>query len=249
MDGGVSQLLEFVNKTSGKNDSEVIKIIKEALEDEKVYVFAELLHCEAVEKIQSSPKNEKIINTLKLFSTGTYLQYKNDPSEFISLTDKMKKKLKLLSIISLCNQLTVCFYLFIVVYFLFYICEQLQSVPYSLLQSETDCCDVSEVESLIIEGIYKNIFRGKFDRRKECFQLELSAPRDTEDNDISDMIDILEGWQKQLNLLDTSLLNQKNELDNEASKEATKFDRIGTREQYRSSSSKEVTGEDFDDYP
>lgn len=123
MDGGVSQLLEFVNKTSKKSESEVIKIIKEALEDEKVYVFAELLHCEAVEKIQSSPKNEKIINTLKLFSTGTYLQYKNDPSEFISLTDKMKKKLKLLSIISLCNQLTVCFYLFIAVYFLFYIYE------------------------------------------------------------------------------------------------------------------------------
>lgn len=60
------------------------------------------------------------------------------------------------------------------------------------------------------------------------------------------MIDILEGWQKQLNLLDTSLLNQKNELDNEASKEATKGDRIGTRMQYRSSSFKEDTIEDFD---
>ena len=107
MDGGLKILLTFVENIKGKSGSEIETTILQALEHPDIFVFAELLHTAEVSELAAS--NEQLVNTLQLFSTGTYLQYLKQKNNFILLTKAMEEKLQLLSVLTLCTSLTVCF--------------------------------------------------------------------------------------------------------------------------------------------
>ena len=77
-----------------------------------------------------------------------------------------------------------------------------------MIQQETTLPDPSAAEALIISGIYKDIFRGKLDHKKQCFQVESCISRDIKPDQIRDFLQILDGWEEQLQKLDTNLSQQ-----------------------------------------
>ncbi|KAH7827210.1 putative COP9 signalosome complex subunit 7 [Monocercomonoides exilis] len=195
MDGGVSQLLEFVKQCEGKSGNALEPIIKGALEHPAIYVFSELTHCPPVEAFIESKANEKLINTLELFSYGVYLEYKNNSNKYIPLNDEMTIKLKHLTILTLCRDT--------------------RSISYKTIQSETDTPDLGKMETLVIDSIYRGIVRGKLDHDKQCFHVEASAPRDVPSERIPIMIEKLEEWLKQLESADDTIRQQLNHLNSE----------------------------------
>ena len=66
-------------------------IIERALKDKQVFVFGELLK---VKGIESSGKH---LTTLQLFAHGNWQMYLKNKSNYITLTEEMQKKLKMLS--------------------------------------------------------------------------------------------------------------------------------------------------------
>ena len=120
MDAGLQKLLNLVRQTEGKEGQDVADIVMEALEDPSIFIFAELIHSAAVVRLREAQTHEKVLNTLDLFSTGTFLQYQSDSGRYVQLTSVMEKKLKLLSILSLCSSQTV-YRFFSVILFLFII--------------------------------------------------------------------------------------------------------------------------------
>ena len=77
-----------------------------------------------------------------------------------------------------------------------------------MIQKETCSQNSSDAESLIIDGIYKDIFRGTLDHRRQCFQVEASTPRDTKDEQIDSFMTVLDAWNARLQTLDASLVTQ-----------------------------------------
>ena len=105
MDGGLNRLLSYVERTKDATEPEIVSIIQEVLAHQDIFVFAELLNTPKVASLED--KEKKLINTLRLFSTGTYIQYTQKVDDYIPLTEQMKTKLRLLSLLTLCASLTV----------------------------------------------------------------------------------------------------------------------------------------------
>jgi COP9 signalosome complex subunit 7 len=103
MDGGVTPLLEFVKQSEGKKDDALLKVITDALSHPDVFVFSELLFAPTVQAFAKSRPKHPVICTLELFCFRTYKDYLLTPKEFITLTPEMDKKLRVLSLISLCR--------------------------------------------------------------------------------------------------------------------------------------------------
>ena len=73
------------------------------------------------------------------------------------------------------------------------------------------------MEALIIDGIYRDLFRGKLDQKHQCFRVEASAPRDIQTSQIPDFLRVFDQWDNQLERLDLTLAEQINQLQEAAS--------------------------------
>lgn len=82
-------------------------ILEQAFSGNNVLVFGEFLAIPNVKKVaQSSPKHYA---TLELFAYGNWETYEKNKGNYITLTEKMQKKLRVLSLMDMalkCNELT-----------------------------------------------------------------------------------------------------------------------------------------------
>lgn len=92
---------------SKNNASFVCTILTKALSDPRVYVgFAELRSIRTVQTVlQESSAGKAMLNTLDLFSYGTYRQYSSMPEgKYITLTTPQLEKLKALTVVTIVQQ-------------------------------------------------------------------------------------------------------------------------------------------------
>lgn len=151
-------------------------VIQQALEAPNVYVFGELLEMKNLEQ-NGGPWYE----VLKLFAYGTYSDFKVNQSKLPQLNEKLIKKLRQLTIVTLSSENKV--------------------IPYQTLQQYLDISNVRELEDLIIDSIYANLIGGKLDQKSKQLEIDFAIGRDLRPNQIDGMLNILSNWCSEAELL------------------------------------------------
>jgi COP9 signalosome complex subunit 7 len=165
--------LQFIIRAQTVEGLELAKIINQALNSGDIFVFAELLECPNVLALESTPY-APYLYALRLFSQGTYLDYLSAEKYLPELTMSQKKKLQHLTIVTLANKM--------------------KKIPYDVLFKELNVNHIRDLEDLIIEAIYCNLFTGVFDQKTGFLNVDWTVGRDVGSIDIDNMIDTLEQW-------------------------------------------------------
>ncbi|CAG8487804.1 9223_t:CDS:2 [Ambispora leptoticha] len=153
-----------------------VKLIKEALAAPGVYVFAELLEMPNIAELKDHEQHSSYHTLLRLFSYGTYKDYKENVSSLPKLETAQLNKLKHLSIVSLS--------------------EESRIIPYDILLQYLDISNVRELEDLIIEAIYQDVIKGKLDQKKKQLEIEYTMGRDLRPGQIDHMLQVLAAWSQ-----------------------------------------------------
>lgn len=151
-------------------------LIRQALEHSGVFVFGELLDCPNIRALENSEEGRQLLELLRIFAYGTYPDYKARGDQLPGINAAQRRKLQLLSIVSLATREKV--------------------VKFGDLQVALDVTDQRELEDLIIEAMYQNLVVGKMDQENGCLVVESCACRDCRDEDIDFIIDTLTAWHE-----------------------------------------------------
>jgi len=172
----LSALLPTIKGAS--TETAIIGYIKQAISAPDIYVFGELLALENVQKMsQSAGDGKKAYALLEVFCYGRYSDYQKGKDSMMSLTEKQSKKLKQLSIVSLASENRV--------------------IPYAKLQAELDIANLRDLEDLVIDALYRNVFVGKLDHALSQLQVDSAIGRDVRPSEIDAMIRSLRNWEVQ----------------------------------------------------
>jgi len=144
-------------------------LIQQALEAPNVFVFGELLEMKNLEQNAG-----QLFELLKIFAYGTYAEYKANQSKLPPLNDKLLRKLRQLTLVTLSSENKV--------------------IPYAMLQQQLEVTNVRELEDLIIDSIYANLIGGKLDQKSKQLEIDFAIGRDLRPNQIEAMLGTLSNW-------------------------------------------------------
>nr|CAG8644225.1 9435_t:CDS:2 [Entrophospora candida] len=168
------RLESFLLLSKSAKGSACVQLIKDALGAPGVYVFAELLDMPNIAKLRNNEQYQPYHTLLRLFSYGTYKDYKDNVETLPPLDDAQLNKLKHLSIVSLS--------------------EEAQTIPYDTLLKYFDIPNVRELEDLIIDAIYQDVIKGKLDQKRKQLEVEYTMGRDLRPGQIDHMLQVLNAW-------------------------------------------------------
>lgn len=158
---------QFIILSRNLQGAACVKLIVDATSHPDLFEFGQLL--DILEPKLISTQFENHLETLRLFAYGSFM----DLSPEHQLSDKQLYKLKQLSILVLA--------------------QSNYSLHYSLLLKKLDISSIRELEDMIINAIYHDVFVAKLDQRNQCLLLEKGIGRDV---NVLAMIDKLERWNQ-----------------------------------------------------
>jgi len=129
--------------------------------------------------IQELEKNEQYsgwLENLKLFSYGTYQDYKARSESLPKLSVPQETKLKYLSLATLARSSRL--------------------LPYSRLQEALDIHVIRDLEDLIIDAMYQDVIRGKLDQQRSTFEVEWTMGRDMKAEEVQNLLAALGNWSR-----------------------------------------------------
>jgi len=182
-------LEQFVLLAKNAKGAAALELVKQALEAPGVFVFGELLDMPNIQSLEDTP-NAPYLRLLTLFAYGTYRQYSENKGDYPDLTPAMKKKLRLLTVVSLATESKL--------------------IPYSRLQEELDMGSVRDLEDLVIEGASAGIVLGKLDQKNSHFEVDYFIGRDIKKVDVGNIVNVLANW---CDTCDSILLNIENQVE------------------------------------
>mmetsp|Transcript_50742 Transcript_50742/g.127881 ORF Transcript_50742/g.127881 Transcript_50742/m.127881 type:complete len:269 (-) Transcript_50742:46-852(-) len=150
-------------------------LVRQALDHSCVFVFGELLDCPNVQALAGAEDSRRLLELLRIFAYGTYPDYIARKAELPELNAAQRRKLQLLTIVSLATK------------------DKL--IKFSDLEVALDVTNARELEDLIIEAVYQNLVVGKMDQEHRCLVVESCACRDCRDEDVDFIIETLSTWQ------------------------------------------------------
>jgi hypothetical protein len=140
----------------------------------------------------ASSEGDRLLNTLDLFSYGTYQDYRSADADnkYWQLTEQQCHKLRLLTIISLIQTA----------------CEQRKDVlPYSAVQQALDLeqgerQSLRETESLLSQCVAARVISGKLSQKDQAFLITSGpySPRDVPPSRVEDMLASVRALQTKL---------------------------------------------------
>ncbi|KAI6020897.1 hypothetical protein BKA83DRAFT_4292529 [Pisolithus microcarpus] len=185
-----ARLEPFLLMSKSAKGAAAAKLIQDATAAPGVFVFAELLDMPNIQELSTNKQYEPYFSLLQLFSYRTYRYYLENKDSFPPLNSAQTTKLKYLSIVSLASERRI--------------------LPYSLLLEELQMPTIRELEDLIIDAIYLDILRGKFDQKEQQLEIEYTMGRDLEPGQLENVLAALQNWASTtasvLEALDTKLV-------------------------------------------
>jgi len=148
--GGSNPMEQFVLLSKSAKGAAAAELVKQALETPGVYVFSELMDMPSIKELSGDHKG--YWELLNIFAYGTLKDYATKKAlnaAVPDLTSGQRRKLQYLTIVTLS--------------------EREKCIPYQTLQQELEVSNVRELEDLIIEAIYAEIFQGKLDQSRGFF--------------------------------------------------------------------------------
>merc|ERR1719188_184699 len=118
--------------------------------------------------------NSSYLTLLNIFAFGNYKSLLERAEPLPEVTETMRRKLRLLTVVSLA--------------------EQNKMLAYNLLMSELDINTVRELEDLVIEGISAGVIQGKLDQKSSHFEVDYVIGRDIRKSDIGSIVSVLSAW-------------------------------------------------------
>merc|ERR1719158_2512689 len=118
--------------------------------------------------------NSSYLTLLNIFAFGNYKSLLECTEPLPEVTETMRRKLRLLTVVSLA--------------------EQNKMLAYNLLMSELDINTVRELEDLVIEGISAGVIQGKLDQKSSHFEVDYVIGRDIRKSDIGSIVSVLSAW-------------------------------------------------------
>ena len=144
------QFHELIKNFKGK---ELEKVIEQLLESD-LYITSEFLNCPNIKDLK---KGNKYYDTLYLFSMLTYSDYKKATSNYLTLNEKLKNKLKCVSILELA--------------------KEKKNLDYTYLKNSFDIKTNFELEELLFNLISRELITGKVNAQNECVTILSVKPR------------------------------------------------------------------------
>ncbi|KAI5992218.1 hypothetical protein EDD15DRAFT_2445403 [Pisolithus albus] len=169
-----ARLEPFLLMSKSAKGAAAAKLIQDATAAPGVFVFAELLDMPNIQELSTNKQYEPYFSLLQLFSYRTYRYYLENKDSFPPLNSAQTTKLKYLSIVSLASERRI--------------------LPYSLLLEELQMPTIRELEDLIIDAIYLDILRGKFDQKEQQLEIEYTMGRDLEPGQLEKVLAALQNW-------------------------------------------------------
>lgn len=160
-------------------------LARQALDHSGIFVFGELLDCPNVQAMGANPEGQRLLELLRIFSCGTYAEYRARAAELPELTAPQRRKLQLLTVVSLATKA--------------------KCIGFAELQAAVDMSTTRELEALLIEAVYQNLIVGKMDQENQCLIVESCACRDCRPEDLDYIIETLGTWHESASHLLTSL--------------------------------------------
>ncbi|KAG8904688.1 hypothetical protein FRB99_001329 [Tulasnella sp. 403] len=190
------KLEPFLLMAKSAKGAAAAKLIENVTSAPGVFVFAELLETPNIQELGSNPQHAPYLELLKLFSYGTYEEYKGDylvnthKDNLPPLNAAQLVKLKNLSIVSLASQSRI--------------------LPYAQLRAYLDINTIRELEDLIIDAMYQDVLRGRLDQKEQQLELEYTMGRDLRPGQLDQLLAALKNWSQQtsqvIEALDTKLI-------------------------------------------
>jgi len=157
-----------------KDTKSAAELVKHAIEAQGVYVFSEIIDEPTVKQIATG-EFAPYWELLNIFAYGTYQDYLQKKSTLPDLGPSELRKLQYLTIVTLS--------------------EKGKCIPYTNLLKELNLTNVRELEDLIIEAIYAEIFQGKLDQKRGLLEVDTTIGRDIRyPDDIPTIRNTLESW-------------------------------------------------------
>ena len=144
------QFHELIKNFKGK---ELEKVIEQLLESD-LYITSEFLNCPNIKDLK---KGNKYYDTLYLFSMLTYSDYKKATSNYLTLNEKLKNKLKCVSILELA--------------------KEKKNLDYTYLKNSFDIKTNFELEELLFNLMSRELIAGKVNAQNECVTILSVKPR------------------------------------------------------------------------
>jgi COP9 signalosome complex subunit 7 len=163
----------FVEKAKAQNGAAgVADVVTEAVSNEKLFVFGELLQLECVQALQVDAAHGRVFRLLKLFAFGTFADAAG--ADVPTLTTEQAAKLRLLSIVTLA--------------------QDVKLIPYASLLSQLAITEIRELEDVVIDAIYSGLMNAKLDQKNKAVEVLSAIGRDVEPADIAKMQQKLAQW-------------------------------------------------------
>jgi len=169
-----AKLEPFLLMAKSLKGAAAAKLIQDATSAPGVFVFVELLELANIQELKNSELHAQFYTLLQLFSYKTYQDYIQHKDVLPPLNPAQIMKLKHLSIVSLATDRRI--------------------LPYQYLLQTLDMPTIRELEDLIIDAIYLDIFRGKLDQKEQQLEVEYTMGRDLEPGKVENLLGALKDW-------------------------------------------------------
>ncbi|CAN8296004.1 unnamed protein product [Cochlearia groenlandica] len=165
---------QLIDRASTCKEDAIAPIVIEATSHPCLFAFSEILTLPNVAQLEGSTYSA-YLDLLRLFSHGTWADYKCNAICIPLLLPAQILKLKQLTVLTLA--------------------ESSKVLSYDLLMVELDVTNVRELEDFLInECMYSGILRGKLDQLKRCFEVSFASGRDLRPGQLDNMIHTLSDW-------------------------------------------------------
>jgi len=167
-------LLPYLQLAKGMKGKGLVAVLNKALDAPGVFVFSELLNQQQVKELEQAEENRPILKLVNVFAYGTYLDYLSEKARLPPLTALQNTKLKQLTIVTFARESKV--------------------LVYGDLLQKLEIANVRELEDLVIDGIYQNLFRGELDQRTQTLRISQTIGRDVAPDKVSQVLADLDSW-------------------------------------------------------
>jgi COP9 signalosome complex subunit 7 len=175
----------------------LVHLIQQAIDDPAVFTFERILSAPHIKALRSSDDtgDRQQLALLDIFSHGSYQDYKQKADPMPQLSAGATRKLRMLSLLDLCQQ---------------------SVVAYSDIQRYLDLQETSQAEELVIEAIYASLLVGKLNSAQQTLTVQSCVGRDLRPNALPELEAKLTQWLDTCETMLDSLQAQSITIEEEA---------------------------------
>jgi COP9 signalosome complex subunit 7 len=202
-----------------KNISTIRSLIMRILSDSNIFAGYNEIHALVQGHLQGSPDGEKFLNTLELFSYGTFADYSVSQDRYLALNDAQVSKLKQLTALSLVEQA----------------CRNKKpTVAYDTIQRELQLVNANDVEKVLVSCIYARVLAGKLCQKTKTLLLHGTVgppvrPRDVPVSKVSDLLAALQSIKTTISDCQTDLTTEQANIQKHQSRQQKFYKQVEER--------------------